>query len=72
MRDKVNFRLYFVPLNKTYSYTRTILFICTSFVHNPTKWDFTLRSKISFADRQISLRVPTRQGRVVGVAVLRG
>ena len=64
----MKFRLYFVPLNKTYLYTRTILFICTSFVHNPTKRDFILRSKISLADRQISLRVLlcTRQGWAVG------
>ncbi|HCY48803.1 MAG TPA: hypothetical protein DHU79_00910, partial [Clostridiales bacterium] len=34
--------------------------------------DFTLRSKISFAVRQISLRVLTRRGWVVGVAVLWG
>jgi hypothetical protein len=24
----------------TYSYTCTILFICTTLVRNPTKWDF--------------------------------
>ena len=47
MRDKVKFRLRFVPLNKTSSYTCTILFICTTFVHNPTKWDFTRRRRIS-------------------------
>ena len=31
-----------------------------------------MRSKISFAVRQISLRVPTRRGRAVGVAALWG
>ena len=34
--------------------------------------DFTLRNKISFAVRQISLRVSTRRGWAVGVAALWG
>ena len=39
---------------------------------HPSQTDFILRSKISFAVRQISLRVPTRRGWAVGVAALWG
>ena len=39
---------------------------------HPSQTDFILRSKISFAVRQISLRVPTRRGWAVGVVALWG